>query len=146
MKNEKTSSSKKTSTTSKSTNAKASTTATSKVLSTINNSNHLIEKDLGSKMITDLNAIISKSSLPFTIANCFDFNRAIFDMILSDPSCDGIRFYFGLNDVNELCLVFTGIKGNDDIYLTLSDGKPAVADMGQVCVPAAYGRSAIMLP
>jgi hypothetical protein len=57
-------------------------------------------------------------------------NRAIFDKILAQPDCEGIRFYYAQNDTGSSTLVLVGItaKGTD---LT----KGAIAEMITPCPP-----------
>lgn len=122
---------------------KENKTTTSKI---VFQNNHLILKEDGSTMISNLHRAISETTLPFNINHCYDFDRSIFDLLLNDNVCTGVRFYFGLNDTNDLCLIFTGLNGKNDLYIPLINGQFAVADMGQVCVPTTYGRTVIMLP
>ena len=113
---------------------------------------HIISKSNGSKMVADFLEIVSKNQMPFSINKCYEFNKEIFDLILSDTNTTGIRIYFGINDKNALSLVFTGIDSNkDDIYIPLDSNlelllndKLGVADMGQVCVPTLYGTKGII--
>ena len=100
---------------------------------------HQIPKEVGAEMITNLQNLVANASLPFVLNHAYDFDKSIFDVILSDADCTGIRFYFGLNAENELCLVFNGVSNETDLYIPLADGQFAVADMGQVCVPTSYG-------
>jgi hypothetical protein len=57
-------------------------------------------------------------------------NRAIFDKILAQPDCEGIRFYYAQNDNGSPTLVLVGItaKGSD---MT----KGAIAEMITPCPP-----------
>lgn len=57
----------------------------------------------------------NKNILINPTAECFN-GDSIKD-ILNQEGCVDIRFYFGLNTENELCLVITGVDANgDDLY------------------------------
>ncbi len=116
---------------------------------------HLISKTNGADMIASFLDITSKNQLPFSINKCYDFNKEIFDIIFSDTDTTGMRFYFGVNDQNEMCLVFTGIDSKfNDVYIPLDSASQTslndiygVADMGQVCPPNYIGgKGLIQLP
>lgn len=126
-------------------------------ISTISLANeHIISKNKGSKMVKDFIDVTTNNLMPFSINKCYDFNKEIFDLILSDANSKGIRIYFGINDQNALSIIFTGIDSKkDDIYIPLNpdlelllNDKLGAADMGQVCVPALYNskNSIIQLP
>ena len=100
---------------------------------------HQIPKEDGAEMITNLQNIVANASLPFVLNHAYDFDKSIFDVILSDADCTGIRFYFGLNAENALCLVFNGVSDETDLYIPLADGQSAVADMGQG-IPLGTGK------
>jgi hypothetical protein len=58
--------------------------------------------------------------------------RNIIDLILAQPGCVGMRFYYGLNEVNQKTLVYVGIdaEGKDIVKRTvvMSNGDLSVAD------------------
>jgi hypothetical protein len=58
------------------------------------------------------------------------FDRNIYDKILSQPECVGIRQYFAQRDNNAVTLVLVGVdaKGNDMINGT-------IGEMAQICPP-----------
>lgn len=117
---------------------------------------HIIAKTKGAQMVSDFLDIAAKNTFPFSINKCYEFNKEIFNLILSDTNASGIRIYFGINDQKELCLVFNGIDSlNNDIYIPLDNNlegilndKFGVADMGQVCTPTYGGnqRAILQLP
>lgn len=116
---------------------------------------HLISKTKGAEMIANFLDIASKNQMPFSINKCYDFNKEIFDLIFSDTDTSGIRIYFGVNDQNEMGLVFTGIDAKfNDVYIPLDSPSQTslndiygVADMGQVCPPNYIGgKGLIQLP
>jgi hypothetical protein len=63
-------------------------------------------------------------------------NRAIFDKILAQPDCDGIRFYYAQNEDGSPTMVFLGITatGKDMVKGTL-------AEMISPCPPFCDGAS-----
>src|ERR1700684_2271385 len=58
--------------------------------------------------------------------------RNIIELILAQPGCVGMRFYYGLNEDNQKTLVYVGIdsQGNDLIKRTIvmENGALTVAD------------------
>lgn len=149
---------KKTGSTTKTTSKKIKNTSVAENISRTSITNeHIISKTKGAKMVNDFLEVVSKNKMPFLINKCYDFNKEIFDLILSDVNTTGIRIYFGINDENTLSIVFTGIDSmKDDVYIPLDSSleellkeKLGVADMGQVCLPSLYGqtqRTHIQLP
>jgi hypothetical protein len=128
------------------------TTATiSKLAGVVFPDNHLVSKNVGSDMILRLNAAISNKALPFELPLAINFNRNIFELILRDENCKGIRMYYGLNEFDQLSLIFTGIDDSmNDIYLPIvlegetTSRKMGVGDMGQVC--PLYPSDVVQLP
>lgn len=51
------------------------------------------------------------------------YNREIFDKILSNPACVGIRFFPGINDDGEFTILFCAFdsKGNNILKGTIGD-------------------------
>ena len=148
----------KSATTPKVTTAKSKSTTNnlaSRIVAVSPTNQHLISKTNGADMIASFLDITSKNQLPFSINKCYDFNKEIFDIIFSDTDTTGIRFYFGINDQNEMCLVFTGIDSKfNDVYIPLDSASQTslndiygVADMGHVCPPNYIGgKGLIQLP
>ncbi len=51
------------------------------------------------------------------------YDRAIFDKILRDPRCEGIRLYPGIDDSGQMTVLFCGVDrhGNDILVGTIGD-------------------------
>ncbi|MBM4187717.1 MAG: hypothetical protein FJ206_10460 [Gemmatimonadetes bacterium] len=51
------------------------------------------------------------------------YHREIFQKILEQPDCQGIRFYPGINDAGQFTLLFAGFdsKGNNILKGTIGD-------------------------
>lgn len=119
-------------------------------------SNHLLAKSKGSKMITALTGAIASSQIAFNIPLGYNFNRNIFDEILKNKKCEGIRIYFGLNSDDALCLVITGLDSQlNDLYVPIKTSRSnaqktsateedGVGDMGQAC--PLYPEDIVQLP
>lgn len=140
----------KSATTSKTTTPKSKSTTNNVVSRTVavsSTNQHLISKTDGAAMVAGFLDITTKNQMPFNINKCYDFNKEIFDLIFSNSHATGIRIYFGVNDQNEMNLVFTGINAKfNDVYIPLDSKSQAdlndtfgVADMGQVCTPTYLG-------
>ncbi|MFL5740655.1 MAG: hypothetical protein ACJ75B_10590 [Flavisolibacter sp.] len=80
-----------------------------------------ITLDQAIKMTTLYRALRSK--LPDTgilpqssLLLCETFSRDIFDFILAEPGCTGMRIYYGMSDDNKLKAIIVGINDkNEDI-------------------------------
>ncbi len=57
-------------------------------------------------------------------------SKNIFDRILNQPGCEGIRIYFGINEFGKQNLV---VVGTDDVGNDLADG--LIADSFGACPP-----------
>ena len=62
------------------------------------------------------------------------FDKNIYEKILAQPECVGIRQYFALNDAKVMTLVLVGVdaKGNDIVTGTIGEG-------GLACPPLCAG-------
>jgi hypothetical protein len=51
------------------------------------------------------------------------YDRCIFDKILRDPRCEGIRFYPGIDDEGQITILFCGVDrhGQDILVGTIGD-------------------------
>jgi hypothetical protein len=51
------------------------------------------------------------------------YDRSIFDRILRDPRCEGIRFYPGIDDSGQMTIMFCGVDrhANDILVGTIGD-------------------------
>lgn len=130
---------------------------TSNNIANINLANeHIISKKKGARMVSEFLQVTDNNKIPFSINKCYEFNKEIFNLILNDSNTVGIRIYFGINEQNELSLVFNGIDSlKNDVYIpldnsleTILNDKFGVADMGQVCTPTYGGnqKTIIQLP
>jgi hypothetical protein len=105
---------------------------------------HKILKEVGSRMILELQKQMQPTS--FTIPLAVNFNRNIFESFLEIASTEGIRIYFSLDENAQLTPIITGIdsEGNDIYITTKSATDIYVGDMGQAC--PLYDASKIQLP
>ena len=93
----------------------------------MSSSNQLISLATAQKLTTDYKAkkkkILkdeygNKNTLP--ISETFD--RDVFDFILSQDGCVGLRFYFAMNEAEEVSLVIVGVNDKNEDILPDSSG------------------------
>ncbi len=73
---------------------------------------------------------------------CETFNREAFDRILAQPTCVGIRIYFGMNPEQKVRVIAVGVdKDNNDLLPELSNTTirdpepPPPTEQGLPCPP-----------
>ncbi len=71
-------------------------------------SNHIITLDQATKYIGNYSAAPA-----FAIKGAY-FDRSIFDKILAQTDCIGVRYYYGRKDDGTPCLVLVGVDGRGD--------------------------------
>lgn len=71
------------------------------------------------------------------------FDRAIFDRILSQTDCEGIRIYFGMNPDLQLRVIAVGFNSNNEDILPASEtlDEELIAEDGNVCPPLCPPKS-----
>jgi hypothetical protein len=65
----------------------------------------------------------------------YTLGRNIIDLILAQPGCVGMRFYYGLNDQGQKTLVYVGVdaNGNDLVKKTMvTENGVMMSDQGVV--------------
>jgi hypothetical protein len=71
-----------------------------------------IGQSLGKQMVADYQ-IAHKNDVSFYV-----IGKEIINQILSQPGCEGIRFYNAYNEVGEKTLVYTGINKDGKVIAT----------------------------
>jgi hypothetical protein len=88
-----------------------------------------ISHELGAKMVKDFQDAYPNE----TTANFI--GRDILDRILAQPDCEGIRFYYALNESGKKTLVYVGIDKNEQIiskYVGINPAGELVNEKGIV--------------
>lgn len=64
------------------------------------------------------------------------FDAAAIKAILDQPACVSFRAYYGMNENNDICLVFFGVDANDNnIINSTTGGEDVIVDFGKDCPP-----------
>lgn len=64
------------------------------------------------------------------------FDAAAIKAILDQPTCVSFRAYYGMNESNDICLVFFGVDANDNnIINSTTGGEDVIVDFGKDCPP-----------
>jgi hypothetical protein len=64
------------------------------------------------------------------------FDAAAIKAILDQPACVSFRAYYGMNERNDICLVFFGVDANDNnIINSTTGGEDVIVDFGKDCPP-----------
>jgi hypothetical protein len=64
------------------------------------------------------------------------FNKSIFEDLVMQPECVAVRSYFGMDENNEVRLLFVGVDENNNDILVGIDEQPAyIFEYGQRCPP-----------
>ena len=79
---------------------------------------------------------VDKNVLPI----CESFNKTAFEELSRQPGCVGIRCYFGMDEKNNIKVLFVGVNDKDEDMLPpagpqLAGGGSSIADVGQRCPP-----------
>lgn len=76
------------------------------------------------------------------LPNAETFERAVFDKILSQPGCTGLRIYYGMNQDLQLRAIVVGVNENDEDMLPASTTSSetieevyTIAEDGITCPP-----------
>jgi hypothetical protein len=79
----------------------------------------LIDQDVAAKMVKDFQDAYPNHQ------ECFSIGKDIIEMILSQPGCEGLRLYNGMDENGNVSLVYVGAdsKGNPILEYTVVEGE-----------------------
>lgn len=64
------------------------------------------------------------------------FNKTVFEDLVMQPGCIAVRAYLGMDDSNEVRLLFVGVDENNNDILSGSNGQTGyIFEYGQRCPP-----------
>ena len=64
------------------------------------------------------------------------FNKTVFEDLVMQPGCVAVRAYLGMDDGNEVRLLFVGVDENNNDILSVSDEQAGyIFEYGQRCPP-----------